>query len=68
MRLQPLLFLLCSLTLCVGSVSSVLAKKTRYSKFVKSMDQNLIPSPIRKDKKKVYEGCGPIAGAMLLGY
>jgi hypothetical protein len=42
--------------------------KTHYSANVKSMDQELIPSPARKDKKKVYEGCGPIAVAMLLGY
>lgn len=28
------------------------------------MDQKLIASPVRKDKKKVYEGCGPVTGAM----
>ena len=48
--------------------SNLYAKKTYYAKSVKSMDQNLISSPVRKDKKQVYEGCGPVAGAMLLGY
>ena len=54
--------------LSLGLGSSAFAKKTHYNPSVKSMDQNLIASPVRKDKKKVYEGCGPIAGAMLLGY
>ena len=42
--------------------------KGAYVKFVKPIAQNKIKSPVRKDKKKVYEGCGPVAGAMLLGY
>ena len=60
--------LLCTCTLMLGIPLSAHAKAVHYNKFVKSMDQNLIPSPVRKDKKQVYEGCGPIAGAMLLGY
>ena len=39
-----------------------------YAKFVKPIGQKKIPSPRRKDRMKVYEGCGPIAAAMLLGY
>ena len=39
-----------------------------YAAGVKSMEQEDIPSPVRKDKKVVSEGCGPVAGAMLLGY
>jgi uncharacterized protein YvpB len=50
------------------ALSAHAKKKTHYSSNVKSMNQELITSPVRKDKKKVYEGCGPIAAAMLLGY
>ena len=62
-------YLILILTLSSWSVSTnAFAKNTYYSQFVKSINQELISSPVRKDKKKVYEGCGPVAGAMLLGY
>lgn len=68
MRVQKYALSILIIAVSIGSVSTVVAKKTYYNQSVKSMDQNLIASPVRKDKKKVYEGCGPIAGAMLLGY
>ena len=43
-------------------------KPIHYIKHVKPMDQLKIKSPRRKDGMKVYEGCGPISAAMLLGY
>ena len=55
----------CLLTFTFASTSLA---KTHYAKSVKSMTQDIIPSPVRKDEKKVFEGSGPIAGAMLLGY
>ena len=68
MRLHNGLMFTLTIALSFGFGSSAFAKKTYYNQSVKSMDQKLISSPIRKDKKKVYEGCGPVAGAMLLGY
>ena len=58
-------FMSCLLTFAFASTS---VAKTHSAKSVKSMSQDKIPSPVRKDKKTVYEGCGPVAGAMLLGY
>jgi hypothetical protein len=43
--------------------SSVAAGKSAFIKNVKSMDQNKL-----QPKNKVYEGCGPIAAAMIMGY
>ena len=68
MRLHYGLIFTLTLPLSLSFASSAFAKKTYYNQSVKSMDQELIASPVRKDKKKVYEGCGPVAGAMLLGY
>jgi hypothetical protein len=52
------------LLLHVEKVTANVAKgDAAYIKGIKSMDQKKVPP-----KKKVYEGCGPVAAAMLMGY
>ena len=44
------------------------AKKTYLAQGVTSFEQNAISKRVHKKNKTVYEGCGPIAAAMVLGY
>ncbi len=64
-KFVKILSLVISMTLIASSAAYA---KPHYAASVKSMKQDIVPSPKRKDKKLVHEGCGPIAVAMLLGY
>lgn len=55
-----------AITMTIGSVAAFAGSS--YVRYVKPMDQNVIRNPKSNNNKKRFEGCGPIAQAMVLGY